>query len=181
MPLGQALSAPLDTQGVLGAGVGEGRPPETRAWAGEESRGASPPRCSSERWPRPPSTLPGRSLKRHRPAGLWQPPENPHGPRDCTGKGLGAALPSIRGPGMSRPPGTEGLLCVPSVADPLASLFIFFADPLEGENSAIWAVPREGIRAGRRPSKNHPPPPVRGRPSCSFIIPWGEIYFYCPF
>lgn len=41
--------------------------------------------------------------------------------------------------------------------------------------------PREGIRAGRRPSKNHPPPPVRGRPSCSFIIPWGEIYFYCPF
>lgn len=164
-PLGQALPSPCS---------GGAR---RRGGGGEPCRHRTLPK----RQPRPPSTLPGRSLERQRPAGLWQRPENPHGLRDWTGRGLRAAFASIRGPGMSRPSGTEGLLRVPSVANPQASLFTFLPDPLEEENSAIWAAPREGIQARRRPSKNQPLPPLRGRPSCLFIIPCGEIHFHCPF
>lgn len=74
-----------------GARLRPGRGRGRGAWGAPRPRGARP-----ERRPRQPSAGPGRSLARPLPLGLWQPPDDRRGPQASAGRGLGAALLSLR-------------------------------------------------------------------------------------
>lgn len=145
-------SAPPDAQRVRGLGLGEGRPPGARAWAGAKSGGSLPP-PSPPREAAPPAVSAAMEVS----GGGSGRRGSGNGRTTHTGLGLRPGVVSgnlslhLR-QGTCRPPGTEGLLCALGVADPQISLITGFPAPLEGDHSAIWVASREGPPAGEAAS-----------------------------